>query len=125
VLVSLILVPVFLAILQLGLDLYVRNTLAACAQDAARYAAAEDVDTAGFDAIQGAAHDHARQCINGSLSEGFADDIEGRAITRAVNGSPAVPIIEVKVTAPLPMIGFLGIGGMRISVSGHALQELP
>jgi hypothetical protein len=125
VLVSLILVPVFLAILQLGLDLYVRNTLAACAQDAARFAANADIDTRGGGAIQRAVDDHAGRCITGSLSGGFAHDIVGTVTSVSVAGGPPVGVVDVEVSAPLPMIGFLGIGGMRITVSGHALQEQP
>jgi Flp pilus assembly protein TadG len=125
VLVSLILVPLFLAILQLGLDLYVRNTLAACAQDAARYAANEDIDTAGGNAIQRAAHDRASTCIDTSLSKSFATDISGTATSELASGGVPVPVVDVEVSAPLPMVGFLGLGGLRLRVSGHAVQEQP
>ncbi len=125
VLVSLILVPLFLAILQLGLDLYIRNTLAACAQDAARYVSNEDIDTQGADAIQLASQGHASSCIDNSLASGFAADVTGTATTLDVSSGAAVPVIEVDVVASLPMVGFLDLGGLQLRVSGHALEEQP
>jgi hypothetical protein len=125
VLVSLILVPLFLAILQLGLDLYVRNTLAACAQDAARYAADEDIDTRGADVIQQAAHDRAGGCIANSLSSRFSGDIAGTATTMHDSSGSSVDVVEVEVVAPMPIVGFLSLGNLQVRVSGHALQEQP
>jgi Flp pilus assembly protein TadG len=127
VLVALILVPLFLAILQLGLGLYVRNTLAACAQDAARYAADEDIDIRGSDAVQQAAQAGATACIDSSLSDSFAGDITGTATISTPKGDVAgsVAAVDVEVAAPLPMVGFLSVGGLQVRVSGHALQEQP
>jgi hypothetical protein len=120
-----ILVPLFLAILQLGLDLYVRNTLAACAQDAARYAADEDIDTRGADVIQQAAHDRAGSCIDDSLSGRFSADITGFAATMRDSSGSSVDAVEVDVVAPMPIVGFLNLGNLQLRVTGHALQEHP
>jgi hypothetical protein len=125
VLVSLVLVPLFLAILQLGLDLYVRNTLAACAQNAARQAADADVDALGTDAVQQTAQDVAGRCIDAALSRSLAGHITGRTMSMSANGAAPLHVIEVDVVAPLPMVGFLGLGNMRLRVSGHALEEQP
>jgi Flp pilus assembly protein TadG len=125
VLVALILVPLFLAILQLGLDLYVRNTLAACAQDAARYAADEDIDTRGADVIQQAAQSRGSRCIDDSLSGRFAADVSGAATTTIDPTGSSVDVVQVDVVAPMPIIGFLNLGNLQLRVSGHALQEQP
>jgi Flp pilus assembly protein TadG len=125
VLVSLILVPLFLAILQLGLDLYVRNTLAACAQDAARYAASEDIGTRGAGAIQLAAQDRAGRCIDDSLAGRFSASISGIASTVTAPSGSTVDVVEVDVAVPMPVVGFLNLGGLHVRVSGHALQEQP
>jgi len=112
VLVLALLVPVFLGIVQVGLVLLVRNTLAAAASEGARYAATRDAGLA-----DGAAR--TREQIAGAVSGRFAQDI---AVRRAVvDGAPGV---EVVVHARVPA---LGIGGpaVELAVSGHAVEEQP
>jgi len=112
VLVLAVLVPLFLGIVQVGLVLLVRNTLAAAASEGARYAATRDAGLADGEA-------RTREQISGAVSSRFARDI---AVRRAVvDGAPGV---EVVVHARVPA---LGIGGpaVELSVSGHAVEEQP
>lgn len=112
VLVLVILVPLVLGILQLGLTLHVRNTLASAASEGARYAA-----TQGRTGADGEAR--TREQIEGAVSGDFADDIEVRTVV--VGG---VPTVEVVVRAEVPALG-LGGPGVEVEVVGHAVQELP
>ncbi|GAB3781612.1 TadE family protein [Nocardioides ungokensis] len=112
VLVLVVLVPLFLGILQVGLVLYVRNTLAAAASEGARYAATQDRDLADGGA-------RTREQIDRAVSGRFAQDVEVRPVV--VDGAPGV---EVVVHARVPA---LGIGGpaVELEVSGHAVEEDP
>jgi len=126
VLVSMILIPLFAGILQLALDLYVRNTMAACAQDAARYAADADVVSLGSDAVQSAASSRATTCIDQALSRHFsAGTITGALTTLDDGQGGALPVVDVEIAAPAPAVGFLSWDAVTIRVSGHALQEQP
>lgn len=110
VLVLVVLVPLVLGILQLGLTLYVRNTLASAAAEGARHGA-----TSGASPADGAAR--TRSLIGEVVSERFARGVTARRTT--VDGVPAV---EVTVRASVPP---LGIGGPTIDfeVSGRAIEE--
>jgi len=112
VLVLTILVPLFLGILQLGLVLMVRNTLASAAAEGARHAAALDRDLTDGEA-------RTREQISEALSGRFARDID--ATTVAVNGQPTV---RVTVRATVPTLG-LGGPGVPLDVEGHAVEETP
>ncbi len=111
-LVLTILVPLFLGVLQVGLVLMVRNTLASAAAEGARHAAALDRDLADGEA-------RTRAQIDGALSGRFADDVD--ATTVAIDGRPSV---RVTVRATVPALGLAG-PGVSISVQGHAVEETP
>jgi Flp pilus assembly protein TadG len=110
VLVGILLTFLFLALLQLGLALHVRNTLVASAAEGARYGANADRDPA-----QGAAV--TRQLIRDSLADSFADGVSAGVET--VDGMDTV---YVQVEARLPLVGLLG-PARTIKVRGHALEE--
>ena len=112
VLVLTILVPLFLGILQLGLVLMVRNTLASAAAEGARHAAALDRDLADGEA-------RTDERIAGALSGRFAQDIDATIVT--LDGQPTV---RVTVHATVPALG-LGGPGVAVSVQGHAVEEAP
>lgn len=107
-----VLLPLFLAILQLALVLHVRNTLTAAASDGARYAAVVDREPA-----DGAAF--ARRQATGALADRFARDVTAEMTT--VGGAPAV---RVRVRAEVPAIGLWG-PALALEVDGHAIQERP
>jgi len=109
-LVSVLLTVLFLALLQLGLALHVRNTLTASAAEGARYAANADRSPE-----QGA--EVTRTLIRDSLADSFASGVTSGQET--VGG---VPTVFVQVEATLPLVGLLG-PPRGIRVRGHALDE--
>lgn len=112
VLVGTLLTVLFLALLQLGLDLHIRNVLVASASEGARYGA--NADRRPDD---GAAH--TRALIRNALSDRFATDV--RAGVESANGTE---IVVVTVRAPLPIVALLGPARTLVA-SGHALREGP
>lgn len=125
VLVSLILIPLFTAILQLGLALYVRNTLAACAQDGARYGADANVVVRGEAAMADAATRQATRCVEESLSGSYAQRISASAPTVTDSVGNPVRVVEVRIASPLPLVGLFGLGPQVLHAQGDALQEQP
>ena len=109
-LVSLVLVPLVLGLIQVGLVLHVRNTLAAAATEGARYGATIDRSPA-----DGAAR--TRQQIDGALSSRFAQDVSARR--ESVDG---LSTVVVTVHAAVPPLGLWG-PGVGLTVSGHGVQE--
>lgn len=112
VLVLVVLIPLFLGILQVGLVLLVRNTLANAAAEGARYAASLDRDLA-------AGEKRTRDQVEGAISGRFARDVEARLVS--LDGRPTV---EVVVRARVPALGIGGLG-VDLEVVGHAVEEAP
>ncbi len=110
VLVSLVLVPLVLGLVQVGLVLHVRNTLAAAASEGARYGAT--IDRGPGDAVA-----RTREQVRGAVADRFADDVS--ASTTTVGG---VPTVTVTVRAVVPPLGLWG-PGVGLSVTGHGVQE--
>ena len=109
-LVSVVLVPLLLGIIQVGLVLHVRNTLAAAASAGARYAAT--VDRGPADGVA-----KTRQMIDGILATRFAEDVS--AAQTQVDGYPGV---VVAVQADVPALGLWG-PAVHLEVEGHAVEE--
>ena len=112
VLVLVVLIPLFLGILQVGLVLLVRNTLANAAAEGARYAASLDRDVA-------AGEQRTRDQVEGAISGRFSRDVDARMVS--LDGRPTV---EVVVRARVPALG-LGSLGVDLEVVGHAVEETP
>jgi hypothetical protein len=110
VLVSALVTLLFLAVFQVGLALHIRNTLIACASEGARYGAR--ADRAPGDGVA-----RARDLIRASLADRYADDVSADATT--VGG---VAVVEVRVSAPLPVLGLLGPERV-LRVGAHAFAE--
>ena len=110
VMVSVLLLPLVLGVLQLALVMHVRNTLTSVAGEAARYAA-----VSGSSAAAGEAK--ANQMLAVGLSSGFAREVDVRAETVAGTAG-----FESVIQAQVPV---LGIGGPAIAlrVTGHAVAE--
>lgn len=100
----------FVALVQLGVVLHVRNTLVDCASEGARQGALADRTPADAAAW-------ARALITADLTNGYARQVEAGYET--VDG---LDTVVVRVEAPLPVIGLFGTGRV-LSVSGHALRE--
>lgn len=110
VLVMVLLVPLVLGIVQLGLVLHVRNTLAAAASDGAR--AGAPLGAANQDAVA-----RTRRMVSDSVSARFARSV--RASETSVGGAPAV---VVRVQARVPALGLFG-PSVPIDVQGRALRQ--
>src|SRR5215213_6725842 len=87
VLVSLVLVPLVLGLVQVAVVLHVRNTLTAAATEGARYAAS--VDRGPADGIA-----RTRAQISEAVADRFAADVDGRDVTLG-----GVPTVEIRVRA--------------------------
>lgn len=101
----------FLAALQLGVALHIRNTLIAGAAEGARYGARVHSSPA-----EGAGR--ARDLIAASLSERYA-----RHVTAVRTVSGGVAVVEVRATAPLPLVGPFGPSG-GLTVRAQAFAEV-
>jgi hypothetical protein len=112
-----------MAILQLGLALYVRNTLAACAQDGARYGSDANVVAQGDQAMADAATRQATRCVEESLSGSYANRITASAPTVTDPAGGSVRVVEVRIASPLPLAGLFGLGPQVLHAQGDALQE--
>ncbi|MGW7680215.1 TadE/TadG family type IV pilus assembly protein [Kribbella sp. NPDC054772] len=110
VLVATILVPLFLGILQVGLFLYVRNTVTAAASEGAHYAAVLDRSPADGEA-------RTRDLIRGVVASRLIDSVSAEQTD--IDGQPGV---EVAVQAHMPPLGLWG-PGISFSVEGHAVKE--
>lgn len=108
--VSGLVVFVFLAVMQVGLALHVRNTLTLAASEGARAGARLDASPQ-----MGVAR--AREVVTGSLSARFARDIS--ASTASVNG---VEVVVVTIRSPIPVIGPIG-PERGFTVTGRAFEE--
>ncbi len=110
VLVSVLVLVLFLAVVQLGLALFTRNVLVSCASEGARFGARAD-------AAPGQGVARAQELISASLSPRYARSVS--TDERVVGG---VRVVEVRVVAPLPVVGLLGPDG-SLDVVGRAFAE--
>lgn len=100
----------FVALIQLALALHVRNILIDSAAEGARFGAID-----GNEASDAAERTHA--LITASLNDRFASDIG--AVRASVEG---VEMIEVTVSAPLPLVWLYGPSN-TLTVTGRAVDE--
>lgn len=110
VLVSLVLVPLVLGIMQVALVMFVRNTLASAASEGARFGATIDRSPA-----DGAAR--TRRQVRAAVADRFARDVTAR--DTKVDG---VPGVVVHVHAVVPALGWWG-PGVSLDIDGHAVKE--
>lgn len=110
VLVSGLVSVLFVAVIQVGLALHVRNTLISCAAEGARLGA-----RAGSSPDDGAAR--TRELVTSSLSSRFAQDVSADV---EVDGG--VDVVAVRVRAPLPVLGPFG-PDRGFDVVGRAFLE--
>jgi len=110
VLVTAVVVPLVLGVIQLGIVLHVRNTLTAAASEGARLAA-----TADHGPADGAAR--TRETVSEALDARYAENVTAGAAT--VAGAAGV---VVRVEARVPALGLLG-PTLPVSAEGHAVEE--
>ncbi|MFC8921318.1 TadE/TadG family type IV pilus assembly protein [Cellulosimicrobium sp. NPDC057127] len=109
-LVSVLVLVLFLGVVQVALAVHVRATIIDCAAEGARVAGRADRGPA-----DGVAR--TRELVAASLSSRYAQDVSARQTTM-----DGLPVVEVTVSAPLPVVGLLGPSGV-VTVDGHALEE--
>ena len=102
----------FAAVVQVAVVQHVRATAVDCAGEGARFGA-----LVGSSPAAGA--DRARELLGASLSPRFARDV-GASVVQVVG----VAVVEVRVRAPLPVVGLLG-PDRALDVVGHAALEVP
>jgi len=112
VLVSVLVVTIVVALVQLVLGLHVRNTLVDAASEGARHAA-----LVGAGPAEGVAR--TRELVSVSLSPRYARDVVASQVERG-----GAMLVRVEVSAPLPVLGLIGPSGV-LNVSGHAVLEEP
>lgn len=112
-LVTVLLVGLFLAVLQLAIVLHTRTVLVSAAQEGARYAANAD-RTAAEGVLR------TQQAIGEALGPG----VRGRMTVTPLpaDTSAGLPVVGMRVSGPVPVL-FLPAGPVRLTVSGHALDE--
>jgi Flp pilus assembly protein TadG len=110
VLVGVLLTTLTLAVLQLGVAVYVRNVVHDAAVEGAYYAALADVDTA-------AGAQRAHDVVAGAVGADFVDEVLARD-----SGGLGHETVSVTVTTRLPLLGLLGVSrGWEVTV--HAPAE--
>ena len=110
VLVSMLVVPLFLGILQVGLYLYVRNTVTAAASEGAHYAAV-------LNRVPADGESRTRELVGGVVRDQLIDSVSAEETD--VDGRPGVLVV---VRAHMPPLGLWG-PGIDFSVEGHAVKE--
>lgn len=111
VMVVALLLFVVLAVLQVAMALYVRNTLIASASEGARFGAR--ADAAPADGVA-----RTKSLIASALNRSFASDVSAKTSTTA----EGVRVVVVTVVAPLPLIGPIGPSD-GMTISGRAFSE--
>lgn len=110
VLVAALVLVLFLGVVQVAFAMHVRALAVDAAAEGARVAARADRDLA-------AGERRTRDLLGASLSGRYARDVVARSAT--LDG---LPVVEVTVRAPLPVVGLLGPSGV-LTARGHALEE--
>jgi Flp pilus assembly protein TadG len=112
VLVSVVVVALVLALVQLAYALYERNTLVADAQEGARFAATANQSP-------DRAVPYTQDLVAQTLPSGAVEQI-----TAGYDDVAGVPTVVVEIRAALPVFGWLGPRGTLV-VRGHAVVEQP
>lgn len=109
VLVGALLTFLTLAVLQLGLVVYVRNVVHDAAVEGAYRAALADETIADGEA-------RTRELITRTVGAGYARDVHGRRVVLAGQDT-----VRVTVRVPLPLVGLLGAPrGLEVSADAPA-----
>lgn len=103
----------FLAVIQIAIDVHIRNVLAACAAEGARYAANADIGYPAAGAMR------ANALIDEALGPAYAT-ADAPQPQDTVAGQP---VVTVHVSAHLPLLAWFLPVGPTVSVTGHAFRE--
>lgn len=105
----------FMALLQLGIDFYVRNVVVACLADGARYGANADVASPAAGAAK--ANDEIARSLGSSYATAVAAPVQGNA--------DGATVVTVQARVRLPLLAWFLPVGPTIHARGEALQEPP
>jgi hypothetical protein len=111
VLIGTLLTFLFLALVQLCIVLYVRNVLVSSAAAGARYGAAVQRDETD-----------AAAKTRALIGTGMPGSVKAVVTSQMTTDPSGLQLVEVKITAPIPLFGLLSPGG-AMSVTGHAFKE--
>lgn len=109
-LVSVVLVPLFFAVLQFALIWHVQTTLTSAAADGARYAAT----------YQHSLADGTRR-TDAVIDDLFGSDFAAR-VAAGFSSVDGQPVVEVRVRAQVPVVAFWG-PTVTVEARGHAVKE--
>ncbi len=113
-LVGALLTVLFLSVLQVGVVVHVKNTLVDCAAEGARLGARSD--RTPDDGLE-----RTRELVASELSGGYAARLAGQ-ISASESDRAGVQVVEVRIRAPLPVLGLVGPAGW-LTVRGSAFDE--
>ncbi|SFT97695.1 TadE-like protein [Geodermatophilus amargosae] len=114
VLVSVLVVVLLLAVLQVAVYVHVRNVVTASAQEGARYAANADVPTA-------AATGRTLAAVARATSEGTAEGLVCTAVEEV--DDTGLVLVSVRCTGAVPAL-LAGLGNvLPLDVTGRAVEE--
>ncbi len=114
VMVSILVVGLLLAVLQVAVYVHVRNVVAASAQEGARYGANADVPSA-------AGSERTLQLVTGALSADAADSLDCAAGEEVGRGGAV--LVVVTCTGVVPSL-FTALGDLLpLAATGHAVKE--
>jgi hypothetical protein len=109
-LVAALVLALFLGVVQVTFALHVRALVTDAAAEGARVAARADRDLE-------AGEQRTRELLGAALSGKYARDVVAHRTTLR-----GLPVVEVTVRAPLPVVGLIGPSG-SLTAQGHALEE--
>lgn len=108
---SIVVLPLVFGILQLALIWHIHTTLVSAASEGARYGASYNRPV-----------DAGRQRTQAVIRQEFGDRLGERVSAGEVTGA-GQPIVEVSVTARVPVLAFWG-PSVTLHAEGHAVKEL-
>lgn len=108
--VSTLVLLMFLSILQVAFAMHTRNILQDAASQGARYGAL-------FDRTAAEGEERTQELISYALPQSYQTEISS-----TVTNWHGVEALQVTVTAPIPLIGPIGIPG-QWEVTGHAVLQ--
>jgi hypothetical protein len=117
VLVGVLLITLFMAILQVGLYLHMRNVVVASLAEGAREAANADRDCADGVAR---AHDLVAAAIGAKVADGLTFDVPPGGCE--TTGDGGVVLVQVRAHGALPLL-FPPVGHVAMNAVAHAIKE--
>lgn len=117
VLVGVLVITLFMAILQVGLYLHMRNVVVASLAEGAREAANADRDCTDGVAR---ARDLVAAAIGRKVADGLTFDVPPDGCETTSDGG--VVLVQVRAHGPLPLL-FPPVGSVSIDAVAHAIKE--